>query len=172
VVGKTAAALRMPELEEQGKVRRQRVVRRQVRRRLEPLMAYGLFVAVAVGLVLLYVAQYAYVTQLNLRLSRAEYALAEIETLNEQLQQEAASLKSLRRVEQEAVTRLGMQKPELVRTVRAPLDRTFEEVVASDPGESLSPPALSNHQPNRLLAFLNWTRGLKRAWAKGVEEYH
>ena len=112
--------------------------RRRVTRRVESLTAYGLFVAVAVGLVLLYVAQYAYVAQLNLRLNRAEKQLAQIQIQNEQLEQQASELRSLRRVEEEAKTRLGMQKPETVRTVRAPLEPVVDTAVAA--AEPASPP--------------------------------
>lgn len=166
MVGKTAAALRLPERSEED-VREQRVLRRRVRRRVEPLMAYGLFVAVAVGLVLLYVAQYAYVAQLSLRLSRAENRLAQMETLNEQLETEAAELRSLQRVEQEAVQRLGMQKPAAIRAVKTPVSPPVETAVAA---EIARPPSSPADKPNRLLAFLDWTRGLKKAWAKGATE--
>ncbi|HHT71657.1 MAG TPA: hypothetical protein GX016_08845 [Firmicutes bacterium] len=168
MVGRTGAALHLPEPVTEPKTARRR--RRRVTRRVESLTAYGLFVAVAVGLVLLYVAQYAYVAQLNLRLNRAEKQLAQIQIQNEQLEQQASELRSLRRVEEEAKTRLGMQKPETVRTVRAPLEPVVDTAVAA--AEPASPPLEGGGPQNRLLAFLNWTRGLKRAFAHGVGENH
>ena len=48
----------------------------------------------------------------NLRLNRAEKQLV-VQIQNEQLEQQASELRSLRRVEEEAKTRLGMQKPKL-----------------------------------------------------------
>lgn len=169
MVERTAAARNLAELNE-NQAHGQRVLHRRVRRRVEPLMAYGLFVAIAVGLVLLYVAQYAYVAQLNLRLAQCEKRLAEIETLNEQLETEAAELKSLQRVEQEAVQRLGMQKPAAVRTVKAAVSPSTETTAAAT--AATEPVASSANKPSRRLSFFNWTRNLKKAWAKGVGENH
>lgn len=167
MVGRTGTALRLPEPVE--KQEKKRTLRRRVKRRVEPLTAYGLFMAVVVGLVLLYVAQYAYVAQLNLRLSRAEKQLAEIQILNQQLEQQASELRSLQRVEREAITRLGMQKPEAVRTVKAPVVSAPETSVAA---ETVGPSLEDSATSNRLLAFFNWTRGLSKAFAQGVEENH
>ncbi|HKM39758.1 MAG TPA: cell division protein FtsL [bacterium] len=166
MVGRTGAARRLPEMTEGPKKRSRR---RRIKRRFEFLTVYGLFVAVAVGLVLLYMAQYAYVAQLNLRLTQAQKQLARLQTENEQLEQKASELKSLRRIEEKAINQLGMQKPEQIRTVKTPPDS--EQVLAAKPI-----PAPGNVEENNVmnhwLAFLNWTRGLRKAFAhESVDNY-
>ena len=164
MVGKTGAALQLSE-PAKGQAKK-RVRKRKVKRRVELITAYGLFVGMVVALVLLYVAQYAYVAQLNLRLDRAEHQLAEIQALNEQLEQQTSELRSLQRVEHEAVNRLGMQKPEAVRMVRASVEA---ETVTSGTAERVETAPEADEKPSHLVTFLNWTRGLRRAFAQGVE---
>ena len=171
MVGRAAAALHMPKPEEQQAVIRRKALRRRPKKRLELITAYGLFVATAVGLVLLYVAQYAYVSKLNLQLSRRQNILAQIESTNQQLESEAASLQSLRRIENEAVGRLGMQKPQVVRTVKASVVTSDPEGVAQADSVPLET-ELGNDKTDRLLAFRNWTRNLRKALAKEIAEYH
>jgi len=135
------------------------------------LTAYGLFVAVAVGLVLLYVAQYAYVAQLNLRLNRGGKQLAQIQIQNEQLEQQASELRSLRRVEEEAKTRLGMQKPETVRTVSSAAGTCGGH---SGGGGRTGHRRLWKVADLKIACWLSLTgrAGLKRAFAHGVGENH
>ena len=169
MVGRTGAARQLPKAAESVEKVSQR--RRRTKGRLEFLTAYGLFVAVAVGLILLYVAQYAYVAQLNLRLNQAQKRLAQIETQNEQLEQQASELKSLRRIEEVAVNRLGMQKPKQVRTVKVPLEPDPQQLLAAEPAPAPENIKQDNNL-NRWLVFLNWTRGLRKALAhEGIDNH-
>lgn len=132
------------------------------------LTAYSLFVALTVGLVLLYIAQYAYVAKLSLSLAQAQKQLGQIQLMNEQLELQASKLRSLRRVEEEAINRLGMEKPRTIRTVKAQLEPNQELALAAEP---LQVKEVSNHE-NRLWGFLNWARGLKKASASGIKQNH
>lgn len=164
MVGKTAA-LRVPLVEEE-RPKTQPVTRRRSRRAVAPLAAYGVFVATAVVLVLLYVAQYAYVAQLNLRLAQAQKDLAQVVTLQEQLEQEASELRSLSRIEREATQRLGMLEPERVQVAAALPKPPAKERVAP----ALAPVNVPQPRPDKVTAFLNWAQGLRRALAKGISE--
>ena len=156
MVGKTGAALQLSEpAKGQAKTR---VRKRKVKRRVELITAYGLFVGMVVALVLLYVAQYAYVAQ-NFIVLTAEHQLAEIQALNEQLEQQTSELRSLQRVEHEAVNRLGMQKPEAVRMVRASVE---PETVTSGTAERVETAPEADEKPSHLVTFL--TTRLKKGF--------
>ncbi|BCV24683.1 MAG TPA: hypothetical protein GXX50_04385 [Firmicutes bacterium] len=160
MVGKTAV-LRVPLEEERPAVELR--PRRRTRRRVAPLAAYGLFVAAAVVLVLLYVAPYAYVAQLNLRLARAQKDLARAITVQEQLEQQASELKSLARIEKEATQRLGMREPEEVQVVAAAVPQPKAE-------EKAAPAAAPTAKPDKVTALLDWAQGVRRALAKGISD--
>lgn len=162
MVGKTAA-LRAPILEE-APPRSGRQIERRARKRVAPLTAYGLFVATVVVLVLCYVAQYAYVAQLNLRVARAEKELDRLTAVQEQLEQEASELKSLARIEKEATQRLGFCKPEEVKVVAVSPKPQVEAQITAKSNPAPTP------KPNKLTAFLNWAQGVRRAIAKGISE--
>lgn len=164
MVGKTAVLpVPIPGTEE-SEPQVQRAPKRRPRRYAGPLAAYGLLVAVAVVLVLLYVAQYAYVAQLNLRLAAAQKELARATAALEQLEQQASELKSLARIEREARERLGMREPEEVKVVAAPLPPAAEEAPVSSPAPRV--PA----KKDKITAILSWARGLRQALARGVAE--
>ncbi|MGI6604584.1 MAG: FtsB family cell division protein [bacterium] len=166
MVGKAAVAVSIPLEAEERFVTNRRVIKRRVKRRVGTHTAYGFFVATAVALVLLYVAQYAYVAQINLRIARAEQELARAITVQQQLEQRAGALKSLERIEREATTRLGMCKPEEVRVVTAALPTvpTAEEAQVPPAGSVPEGPR------DKVTALLNWALGLRKALAQGLTE--
>lgn len=162
MVGKTAALRAL--MTEESAPRSGRQIERRARKKVTPLTAYGLFVATVVALVLSYVAQYAYVAQLNLRLARAEKELGRLIAVQEQLEQEAGELKSLARIEREATQRLGFCKPEEVKVVAVLPEPPVETQITGTLEPAPTP------KPDRVTALLNWAQGVRRALAKGISE--
>ncbi|MDK2784152.1 MAG: hypothetical protein PWQ41_628 [Bacillota bacterium] len=161
MVGKSAALAPMPE---EAASRSGRRIEQRARKKIAPLTAYGLFVATVVVLVLCYVAQYAYVAQLNLRLARAEKELARLTAVKEQLEQEASELKSLARIEKEATQRLGLREPEEVKVVAVLPKPPVAAQTTAKSGPAPDP------KSDKVTAFLNWAQWVRRALAKGISE--
>jgi len=96
-----------PRYQPAGKPLQQKKHRRVGLKRKLFLLLLGCFL---LGLVI--IAQYSSMVALNYRLSQAETRLKELDAECRQLEQEAAQLSSLSRIELIARTELGMREPE------------------------------------------------------------
>lgn len=90
-----------------GELHRKKRDRRRVRGSLPFMLLLGCFL---LGLVI--IAQYSSMVTLNYRLDQAETRIKELDEEYRQLEQQAAQLSSLSRIESIARTELGMREPE------------------------------------------------------------
>lgn len=74
-------------------------------------------VAILVALALALTARYAAIAKINFEISQLDKELAELRAENERLEIQISRLSSLKRIEEIATNRLGMKKPQEVRTL-------------------------------------------------------
>lgn len=110
--GNTAVAYQQTQGQEAA-VERQ--VRYQRRLRLSPMAVYGLVLALAVLIALLYLSQYALLAHLNLQINSMKGRIETLERENRDLERQAAHLASLERIERVAREELGMLPCQQVR---------------------------------------------------------
>lgn len=89
-----------------------------------------LCVAILVALALALTARYAAIAKINFEISRLDKDLAELRAENERLEIQISRLTSLERIEEIAMNKLGMKKPQEIRTLACDRSPSAGQVAA------------------------------------------